>query len=159
MTAASRRRRPQRRRRAQTGPLSLHIATFRFAHEGHVQRMTTVLIRGRMSQSAAISLAGNEAQGRGREPWLTDIRTVAAPRATPALDAICQRHTAFRSFVELLTATAGYRLSIRLDLMGREGLLLAKAYDRKQAAWGDKRRAFVSGDLPQPGRHGSRHAG
>lgn len=159
MTAAARRRRLQARHRAWNGPLSLHVATFRFVQEGHVQRTTTVLIRGRMSQSVAISLAGNEAQSRGREPWLTDIRTVAAPRATPALDAICQRHTAFRSFVELLTATAGYRPSIRLDLMGREGLLLAKAYDRKQAAWGDKRRAFVSGDMPRQGRHGSRHAG
>lgn len=158
MTAASRRRRP-RRGRAQSGPLSLHIVTFRFAQEGYVQRTTTVLVRGRMSQSVAISLAGNEAQGQGREPWLTDIRTVAAPRATPALDAICQRHTAFQSLVELLTATAGYRPSIRLDLMGREGLLLAKAYDRRQTAWGDKRRAFVSGDMPQQSKHGSRHAG
>jgi hypothetical protein len=103
-----------------------------------------------MDQTAAIGLAGVEAAGRGREPWIIDIRTVPAPRVTPALDTICRRHTAAADFVQLLTAPAGYRPSIRLDLMGREGLRLAAAYDRAQAKWGDKRRAFVTGEVPKP---------
>jgi hypothetical protein len=61
-------------------------------------------------------------------------------------------HTAAADFVQLLTAPAGYRPSIRLDLMGREGLRLAAAYDRVQAKWGDKRRAFVTGEVPKPTR-------
>ena len=56
--------------------------------------------------------------------------------------------TAFSSFIALLTAAAGYRPTIRLDLMGHDGLALARAYDRWQARWGDPRRAFVTGDLP-----------
>ncbi len=109
--------------------------------------MATVLIRGWMDQNAAIGLAGAEARRQGREPWLTDIRTVPAPRPTPALDAICRQHTASHTFIELLTASAGYRPSIRLDLMGHDGVVLAQAYDRAQAAWGDKRRAFVTGEV------------
>lgn len=80
-----------------------------------------------------------------------DIRTVPAPRATPVLDAICRRHTGFASFLDLLTAPAGYRPSLRLDLIGREGAMPARAYDQVQARWGDQRRAFVSGKIaPRP---------
>lgn len=143
-------RRGRRRRRRYTGPTLLHIFTFAFAREGLHQRLATILVRGRMDQTAAIGLAGAEAASRGREPWIIDIRTVPAPRLTPALDAICRRHTAAADFVQLLTAPAGYRPSIRLDLMGREGLRLAAAYDRAQAKWGDKRRAFVTGEVPKP---------
>jgi hypothetical protein len=78
-----------------------------------------------------------------------DIRTVPAPRATPLLDVLCRAHTAFPSFLALLTAPAGYRPSIRLDLTGRDGLQLARAYDRAQARWGDERRVSVTGDLPR----------
>lgn len=147
-SAALRRRRLRARRRTQNGPLSLHIVTFRFAREGKFEHMATVLIRGRMDQNAAIGLAGAEARGPGREPWLTDIRTVPAPRPTPTLDGICRQHTASHSFVELLTAPADYRPSIRLDLIGHDGVVLARAYDRMQAALGDKRRAFVTGEIP-----------
>ena len=35
-----------------------------------------------------------------------------------------------------------------LDLLGREGLALARAYDRTQAAWDDPRRVFVTGRVP-----------
>ena len=151
------RRRARRHARARTGPLSPHIVTFRFAPEGHVTRCATILIRGRMDQGAAIRLAGEAARQQGREPWLTDINTVAAPRATPALDALCRQHTAFGSFLGLLTATAGYRPSIRLDIAGRGGLALAKAYDRQQAAWGDKRRAFVTGEIARTLATGAGH--
>jgi hypothetical protein len=34
--------------------------------------------------------------------------------------------------------------------MGREGLRLVAAYGRAQAKWGDKRRAFVTGEVPKP---------
>jgi len=77
---------------------------------------------------------------------------VPAPRPTRALDALTRRHTAFPGFVALLTAARGYRPSIRLDLLRQDGLVLAMAYDRQQAAWGDLRRAFVSGSLPAPAR-------
>ncbi len=76
-----------------------------------------------MDQTAAIGLAGAEAAIRGREPWIIDIRTVPAPRLTPALDAICRRHAAAADFVQLLTAPAGYRPSIRLDLKGGKGFV------------------------------------
>lgn len=64
------------------------------------------------------------------------------------LNALCRRLTAFRSFRALLTAEADYRPSIRLDLFGRDGAVLAKAYNRAQADRGDPRRAFVTGKLP-----------
>ena len=139
----------RRRRRAERFREELHIFAFRLALEGHHPRFATVLVRGRMGQTAAIGPAYAQARLRGREPFCTDIRTVPAPRPTPALDAICRRHTASPSFVALLTATAGYRPTIRLDLLGRDGLLLARAYDRWQARWGDPRRAFVTGELPR----------
>ena len=156
--ASATRRRACTRRHVRTGRSSLHIITFRFTPDGNFTRCTTILVHGRMDQGTAIGLAGEAARQQGREPWLTDVNTVPAPRATPALDALCRRHTAFASFVALLTATAGYRPTIRLDLAGRDGLTLAKAYDRTQAAWGDKRRAFVTGEIAQPsakrGAHG-----
>ncbi len=37
---------------------------------------------------------------------------------------------------------------------GHDGVVLAQAYDRAQAAWGDKRRAFVTGEIPRRGRAG-----
>ena len=74
---------------------------------------------------------------------LTDIRSVPAVRATPYLDTLCRRHTAFPSFLALLTAAGGYRPSIRLDLTGPEGGTLARAYDAWQTRWGDPRRAYV----------------
>jgi hypothetical protein len=144
------RRRPRRMKtRARTGPMRLHIISFRFAVEGTFGRMTTVLVQGRMDQCAAMKQAPAEARTRGPEPWLTNINTVPPFHATPALDAICRQHTAFSTFLALLTQPAGYRPSIRLDLTGQDGAVLARAYDRVQAKWGDPRRAFVSGDVPR----------
>ena len=147
-TMQARRRRARRRRPAQRFPSQLHICEFRLAPEGLHPRYATVLVRGRMGQNEAIGPAYEQARLRGCRPFCTDIRTVPAPRPTPALDELCQRHTAFPTLIALLTATAGYRPSIRLDLLGRDGLVLARAYDRWQARWGDPRRAFVTGDLP-----------
>ena len=142
----------QRRRRGKIhvriGPVRLHIVDFRLASKGPLPLMTRVLVQGRMDQCAAMELAAAEARERGPEPWLTDINTVPPPRATPALDAICRRHTAFTTFLALLTQPAGYRPSIRLDQMGQDGVVLAREYDRVQAMWSDPRRAFISGDLP-----------
>lgn len=144
---------PRRNRRAKrprsAGPVRLTIASFRFAPEGGFHRMATVLVLGTMDQGAALAVAAAEARSRGPEPWLTDVRTVKPLAATPALDAICRRHTASSSFLDLLTQPAGYRPSIRLDLMGRDGARLARAYDRAQTAWGDPRRAFVTGGRPR----------
>ena len=143
------RRRTRRRRPARRFPDQLHIFEFRLAPEGVHPRFATVLVRGRMGQNEAIGPAYEQARLRGRQPFCTDIRTVPVPRPTPALDALCQRYTAFQTFLTLLTATAGYRPSIRLDLLGRDGLVLARAYDCWQVRWGDPRRAFVTGDLPK----------
>ena len=58
---------------------------------------------------------------------------------------LARKLTMFPSDVALLAAATGCRLSLRLDLPGRDGLALARAYDRAQAAWGDPRQAFVAG--------------
>ena len=141
-------RRSRRRRPVRRYPEELHVFTFRVMADGPHPLHATVLVRGRMGQNAAIGPAYDQTRLRGGEAFCTDIRTVPPPRPTPALDALCRRHTAFSGFLALLTATAGYQPSIRLDLTGREGVVLARAYDRQQARWGDKRRAFVTGDGP-----------
>jgi len=138
----------RRRRPARRHPEQLHV--FSFTHPsvaGHC-RALTVLVRGRMGQDTAIPLAGAQARARMPGAFCTDISTVPAPRPTPALDALTAGLTAFPDFLALLTAAAGYRPSIRLGLLGRGGLRLARAYDRQQAAWGDPRRAHVTGNLP-----------
>jgi len=148
-----RRRRSRHRIRVRRYPEQLHVVTFRALPTGLVPQLITILVQGKMGQHAAMDLACKQARPMAAEaPFLTDISTVPAPRPTPALDALTQRHTAFPGFVALLTAAKGYRPSIRLDLLGRDGLVLALAYDRQQAAWGDPRRAFISGNLPTPGR-------
>ena len=143
------RRRPRRRRAARRHSQQLHIFSFtRPAVDGHHEAMT-VLVRGRMGQDAAIPLAGARARARMSGALCTDISTVAPPRPTPALDTLVAQRTAFSTFLALLTAAGGYRPSIRLDLLGRDGLALARAYDRQQAGWGDPRRALVTGELPR----------
>lgn len=141
------RRRSRRRRPRRTFPDHLHIVSFSF-RDGPYPRQATVLVRGTMGQDEAMRVARQQAGALGPEPWLCDVNTVPPPRPTPALDAMTREHTAFPTFMALLTAAAGYYPSIRLDLMGRDGLLLAQAYDCQQARWGDPRRAYVSGDLP-----------
>lgn len=148
MSRSTYRRAPEVRRAARLRRVELHIVSFRFPEVAGFRRAGTVLMRGRMGQNAAIGPAHDHARALGfGSPLCVGIRTVPAPRPTPALDAICRRHTAFSSFLELLTAAAEYRPSIRLDLLGREGAMLAAAYDRVQAAWGDPRRAFVTGSV------------
>jgi hypothetical protein len=145
-----RRRCPRRRRPVQRPSEELHVVTFRMLPNGLHPQFATILVRGRMGQDAAIGLACAQARPMAAEaPLLIDISTVPAPRPTPSLDALTRRHTAFPGFVALLTAARGYRPSIRLDLLGRDGLVLALAYDRQQAAWGDPRRAFITGQVPR----------
>ncbi len=123
--------------------MMLHIVTFIYPPTGGFVRRKTVLIRSRLDHVSVLRHAYAEAHRHGPQPYATDIRTVPAPRATPALDGICRRHTAFPTFLALLTAPAGYRPSLRIDLMGRDGVTLARAYDARQAQWGDPRRALV----------------
>ena len=139
----------QARRAIRRRSTELHVFEFDASGWNSPGRAATVLVRGRRGQVAAISLAYEQARRLGHEfAFCTRVRTVPAPRPTPALDALTRRLTAFPTFVALLIAAAGYRPSIRLDLLGRDGLLLARAYDRTQAAWGDPRRAFVTGRIP-----------
>ena len=145
---AVRRRASRRRRPARRCPEQLHVFSFTLPGVAGRRRAVTVLLRGKMGQDAAIPLAGAQARARMPGAFCMDINSVPAPRPTPALDALVARHTAFPSFLALLTAAAGYRPSIRLDLLGRDGLVLARAYDRQQTRWGDKRRAFVTGEVP-----------
>jgi len=127
-------------------PSSCIIFKFSYPEVAGFRREATVLVRGKMGQNAAIGPAYDQAGALGHgSPFCVNIRTVPAPRPTPALDALCARCTASATLVALLTAPAGYRPSIRLDLLGRDGAALARAYDRIQAAWGDPRRAFVTG--------------
>ena len=143
-------RRAARSRRAERlRPVQLHIFSFDRPEAEGSRHAATFLVCGRVGQLAAISCAYEQARALGHgPPFCTGINTVPALRPTPALDALTRRLTAFSTFVALLTAAAGYRPSIRLDLLGRDGLLLARAYDRTQAAWGDLRRAFVTGRIP-----------
>ncbi len=136
----ARTRQPKRPRRQE-----LHIVQFRFPGVHGFQREATVLVRGGMGQVAALGPAYDQAGALGHgAPSCTGIRSMPAPRPTPRLDALCRRHTSFSSFVALLTAVGGHRPSLRLDLTGRDGAVLARAYDRTQAAWGDPRRAFAT---------------
>jgi len=128
--------------------VQLHIVLFRYPEVSGFRREASVLVRGKMGQVAAIGPAYAQAGALGHGvPFCTGIRTVPAPRPTSALDRLTRRCTALPSFLALVTAAAGYRPSIRLDLLGRDGAVLARAYDRTQAAWGDPRRAFVSGRI------------
>lgn len=150
MSRSAQRRAAKARRAERLRPVQLHIVLFRYPEVSGFRCEAGVLVRGKMGQVAALGPAYAEAGALGHGvPFCTDIRTVPAPRPTPALDRLARRCTAFASFVALLTAPAGYRPSIRLDLLGCDGALLARAYDRTQAAWGDPRRAFVTGRIPR----------
>ena len=143
--------RSRRRRNGKRHPNQLHVLTFQdlAGAMAGCRPAATVLVRGFMGQMAAIGLGREQARELGQAvAFCTGIRTLPAPRPTPGLDKLCARHTAFPSFLLLLTAAGGYRPSIRLDLLGRGGLALARAYDRQQAVWGDGRRAYVTGDMP-----------
>ena len=139
----SRRRRRHAPKRA-TGLMMLHIFSFTFERQQWFTPAATILIRSRRGHTDLISQAYDEAQGRGVWPFMVDITTVPAPRPTPLLDRLCQLHTALPAFLALLTAPAGYRPTICLDLTGPEGRVLADAYDAWQTRWGDRRRALVS---------------
>ena len=146
----------RRGRRAQTratGPMMLHIFSFTFEAKKTMTLAATVLIRSRDGHTALIGQAYDEAAKRGPWPFLININSVPAPRATPLLDRLCRLHTASPSFLELLTAPAGYRPSIRLDLTGTDGRTLADAYDTWQLRWGDPRRALVWPCRCQEGDH------
>ncbi len=143
----------QGRRAERLRPVHLHVFSFDFPKTRGFRSAATVLVCGKMGQVVAIGPAGEQARALGHgAAFCTDIRTMPAPRPTPALDRLCRQHTAFPTLLASLTAAAAYRPSIRLDLLGRDGATLARAYDRQQAAWGDPRRAFVTGDVPAAGR-------
>ncbi len=153
MSRSTRRGAAQARHAERLCPVQLHVFSFDFPESRGFRHVATVLVRGKMGQVAAICRAGEQARALGHgAAFCTDIHTVPAPRPTPALDRLCRQHTAFPTFLALLTAAAGYRPSIRLDLLGRDGAVLARAYDRQQAAWGDPRRAFVTGEVPAAGK-------
>lgn len=148
MSRSAQRRAAKARRAERLCPVQLHIFLFRYPEVNGFRREASVLVRGKMGQVAAIGPAYAEASELGHgAPFCTDIRTVPAPRPTPALDRLTRRCTASPNYLALLSAPAGYRPSIRLDLLGRDGAALARAYDRTQGAWGDPRRAFVTGRI------------
>ncbi|MBV8914198.1 MAG: hypothetical protein JOZ05_14305 [Acetobacteraceae bacterium] len=121
-----------------------HLHTYTFTELASPHRTEVVIsIRSRLDAIASLGEAARSARKRLPGAAVTDIRSVLAPRATPHLDALCRKHTGFRSFLALLTAAGGYRPSIRLDLSGSEGRTLARAYDAWQARWGDRRRACL----------------
>ena len=150
MSRSAHRRAAQARHAERLPSVQLHIFSFDCPEADGFRRTATVLVRGKMGQLAAIGHAYDQAHTLGHgPPFCTGINTVPAPRPTPALDALARKLTASPTFVALLTAAAGYRPSLRLDLLGCEGLVLARAYDRTQAAWGDPPRAFVTGRIPR----------
>ena len=154
MSTGSRRTRQRARSRMRAHPMEAHVVTFTFygPDDRRTGRLATVVVRGKMGHTGAIPTAYEKARMVAPGPFCVDIRTHPSrrlPERTPHLDRICAEHTGFRSFLDLLVATAGYRPSIRLDLMGRDGVVLAHAYDRIQARLGDPRRAFVTGTRAQ----------
>jgi hypothetical protein len=151
MSRSAPRRAVQGRRAERLRPVQLHA--FDFPKSRGFRRAAIVLVRGKMGQVAAIGPAGEQARTLGYgAAFCTDIHTVPAPWPTPALDQLCCQHTAFSTFLALLTAAEAYRPTIGLDLLGRDGTVLGRAYDRQQVAWSDPRRAFVTGDVPAAGR-------
>ncbi len=150
MSTGPRRARQRARSRMRAHPMEAHIFTFAFfgPDDRRTGRLATVVVRGKMGHTGAIPTAYEKARMVAPGPFCVDIRTHPSrrlPERTPHLDRICAEHTGFRCFLDLLIAAAGYRPSIRLDLMGRDGVVLAHAYDRIQARLGDPRRAFVTG--------------
>ena len=150
MSTSRRRARQHARCRMRDHPMEAHVFTFAFygPDDRRTSRFATVVVRGKMGHTAATPSAYEKAAAIAAGPFCTDIRTYPSrqlPERSPQLDRICAEHTGFRCFLDLLVATAGYRPSIRLDLMGRDGVVLAHAYNRIQARIGDPRRAFVTG--------------
>lgn len=137
------------RRRMRAHPMEAHVFTFKFygPDDQRTGRLATVVIRGKMGQTGAIPAAYEEAEAIAPGPFCMNIRTYPSrllPERSPSLDRICARHTGFRCFLDLLVAVAGYRPSIRLDLIGRDGVVLARAYDRAQERLGSPKRAFMT---------------
>ena len=145
----SRRRRAPPRR---LGPMEAHVFEFELTGTNNIPRHALVLVRTRTGQAAARAQAIARARELGRFPVCMTARSVPArlaPRRTPVLDKLCRQHTAFASFESLLLAAAGYRPTLRADLIGADAARLARAYDRAQARWGDLRRAFLTGTAPR----------
>lgn len=132
-----------------TGPTMLHIFSFVFEAEESFTSAATILIRSRRGHTNLIDPAYDEAHSRGAWPFVFDINTVPTSRLTPMLDRLCRLLTAFPAFLALRTAPAGYRLSIRVDLSGPDGRILANAHDAWQTRCGDRRPASV---WPRPDR-------
>ena len=59
------------------------------------------------------------------------------------LDRIVKEVSSFKSFRGLINAKGGYRPTIRTDILGVRGEILAKAYNKAQAKRGDHRRAYT----------------
>ena len=132
MSTGRRRARQHARCRLRDYPMEAHVFTFTFygADDRRTGRFATVVVRGKMGHTAAIPSAYEKATAIAPGPFCIDIRTYPSrqlPERSPQLDRICAEHTGFQCFLDLLVAAAGYRPSIRLDLMGRDGLVLAKA--------------------------------
>ncbi len=121
----------------------LHIFTFAYPEKDGFRRQEVVLLQSRDDQVALLPQAYADARLRGSQPYATDIRSVPPPRPTPRLDRLCRQCTAFPDFLALLIAPGGYYPSIRLDLVGKAGRTLARAYDKQMAAWGDTRRTLL----------------
>ncbi len=157
MSTGHRRARQRARSRMRAHPMEAHFFTFAFfgPDDRRTGRLATVVVRGKMGHTGAISSAYEKARAVASGPLCVDIRTHPSrrlPERTPHLDRICAEHTGFRCFLDLLVARAGYRPSIRLDLMGLDGVVLAHAYNRIQARLGDSCRAFVTGTPAQDER-------
>lgn len=58
------------------------------------------------------------------------------------LDRRTRRTTSFDCFASLILAKGGYRPTIRRDVLGFMGDIIAHHYDENQKACGDPRRAY-----------------
>ncbi len=75
-------------------------------------------------------------------PKMKPVWALLTPRQIERLDGLTAHITAFPSFRALVTAKRGYRPTIRRDLTGMPGDVLASAYDWFMRASGETRTAY-----------------
>lgn len=70
------------------------------------------------------------------------LRHTVRDHERDVLDRLTQRLTSFGSFAQLVLAKGGYRPTIRRDLTGWMGDVLARRYNETMACAGDLRTAY-----------------
>lgn len=75
-------------------------------------------------------------------PKMKPTWALLTPRQIERLDGLTRHLTTFSTFRALVTAKRGYRPTIRRDLSGVAGDVLASAYDSFMRSSGETRKAY-----------------